>query len=131
MSMQDTIADMLTRIRNAQAVEKVDVEMPMSTLKLAVANVLKKEGYIEQCEAVASAAKPTLKITLRYHEGKPVISTLSRVSRSSLRVYKKKDELPEVDNGLGVAIVTTSKGVMSAREARRLGLGGEVLCQVS
>lgn len=131
MSMQDPIADMLTRIRNAQAVAQAEVEMPSSTVKVAIAEVLKSEGYIEEYEISQAAAKPQLKIFLKYFQGKPVISEINRVSRSGLRVYQRKENLPRVMNGLGIAIISTSQGLMSDRMARRLGQGGEVLCTVS
>lgn len=130
MTMQDPIADLLTRIRNAQAVTKKEVVMPWSTLKGSIANVLKEEGFIVDWEEIKST-KPELKITLKYFEGRPVIDTLERVSRPGLRIYKGKDAIPKVKNGLGVAIVSTSQGVMSDRAARRLGQGGEILCYVS
>ncbi|MFN2308189.1 MAG: 30S ribosomal protein S8 [Gammaproteobacteria bacterium] len=130
MSMSDPIADLLTRIRNGQAANKVQVSMPASKAKKALANVLKSEGYIEAVSDQTVDGKPLLVVTLKYYEGKPVIDTLQRVSRPGLRIYKAKDELPKVLGGLGVAIVSTSKGVMSDREARALGEGGEVLCTV-
>jgi len=129
--MQDPVADMLVRIRNAQAVAKKEVAMPRSKLKIGIAEVLKKEGFITDCQEVKEAQKPEMLITLKYHEGRPVISELKRGSRPGLRVYKAKDAIPTVKNGLGVVIVSTSKGVMSDREARRLGEGGEILCYVS
>lgn len=131
MSMTDPIADMLTRIRNAQAARKVEVEMPASTMKSAIAKVLKDEGYIADFATRERDGKPVLWIALKYYQGKPVITTLRRVSRPGLRVYKGKDELPKVMGGLGVAIVSTSQGVMSDRAARAAGHGGEVLCIVS
>ncbi|MGR2740465.1 30S ribosomal protein S8 [Billgrantia sp. Q4P2] len=129
MSMQDTLADMFTRIRNAQMATKETVTMPSSTLKVAVARVLKEEGYITDF-AVAEGTKPELTVTLKYFEGKPVIEHLQRVSKPSLRQYKGKDALPKVADGMGVAIVTTSKGVMTDRAARQAGVGGEVICTV-
>ena len=129
--MQDPISDMLTRIRNAQAVAKKEVAMPSSKLKLSIAGVLKNEGYIIDCREENNLIKRRLIITLKYHEGKSVISTIKRVSGPALRVYKNKNELPSVNNGLGVAIISTSKGVMSDRQARRCGEGGEVICYVS
>jgi len=129
MSMQDPIADMLTRIRNAQMVGKATVSMPSSTLKVSVARVLKEEGYVTNY-ASNDESKPELTIELKYFEGKPVIETLERSSRPGLRNYKNKDELPSVRSGLGVAIVTTSRGVMTDRAARAAGVGGEVLCTV-
>lgn len=130
MSMTDPIADMLTRIRNAQAADKFQVSMPASKLKSALAEVLKAEGYIESYE-VESGTKPTLTITLKYYQGKPVIARIARASRPGIRLYKGKDELPKVDNGLGVAIISTPAGVMTDRAARSAGIGGEVLCYVS
>ncbi|GLS84876.1 30S ribosomal protein S8 [Paraferrimonas haliotis] len=130
MSMQDPIADMLTRIRNGQAASKVSVTMPSAKMKVSVAQVLKEEGYISDF-AVTSEAKPELEIELKYFQGKPVVETIQRVSRPGLRIYKGKDELPKVMGGLGVAIVSTSKGVMTDRAARKAGLGGEVVCYVA
>lgn len=130
MSMSDPIADLLTRIRNGQAANKMQVTMPASKAKQAVANVLKNEGYISDFAVQDAGGKPQLTVTLKYYEGRPVIESLQRVSRPGLRIYKGKDELPKVLGGLGVAIVSTSKGVMSDREARALGEGGEVLCTV-
>lgn len=130
MSMTDPIADLLTRIRNGQAASKAQVSMPASKAKKALANVLKSEGYVGDVVEQDVDGKPQLTITLKYYEGKPVIDTLKRVSRPGLRIYKAKDEIPKVLGGLGVAIVSTSKGVMSDREARALGEGGEVLCTV-
>jgi small subunit ribosomal protein S8 len=129
MSMQDPLADMLTRIRNAQMAEKTVVSMPSSKLKVAVASVLKNEGYISDYE-VSSDAKPQLSIELKYFEGRPVIEELKRVSRPGLRQYKSVDQLPKVRGGLGVSIVSTNKGVMTDRAARAAGVGGEVLCTV-
>jgi len=128
--MQDPIADMLTRIRNAQMAAKPGVEMPGSKLKVAVAKVLKDEGYIVDFSASEQGGKPRLSIELKYYQGKPVIAEIDRVSRPSLRHYVNKDELPSIRNGLGVAIVSTSKGVMTERAARAAGVGGEVLCTV-
>ncbi|WP_108649086.1 30S ribosomal protein S8 [Dongshaea marina] len=130
MSMQDPIADMLTRIRNGQAANKVAVTMPASKLKLAVANVLKQEGYISDV-AVAGDVKQEMTIELKYYQGEPVVEMLKRVSRPGLRIYKKHNEIPSVQGGLGVAIVSTSKGVMTDRAARKAGMGGEVICYVS
>ncbi len=127
--MTDPIADMLTRVRNAQAASKVDVTMPSSKLKNAIAKVLQDEGFIAGFSS-DGAAKPTLTITLKYYEGRPVIDEIKRVSRPGLRIYKNKHELPKILNGLGVAIVSTSAGVMSDREARASGRGGEILCTV-
>lgn len=129
MSMQDPLADMLTRIRNAQQVGKATVDMPSSKLKMAVANVLKEEGYIEDFSS-NTEVKPTLSISLKYYQGTPVIAEIARASRPGLRSYVGKDELPSVRAGLGVAIVSTSKGVMTDRAARSAGVGGEVLCTV-
>lgn len=131
MSMSDPIADMLTRIRNAQRVEKTEVVMPSSKLKVAIAGVLKDEGYIEGFNVVANDGKPELHIGLKYYAGRPVIERLERVSRPGLRVYKGRDAIPQVMNGLGVAIVSTPRGVMTDRKARAAGVGGEVLCFVA
>ncbi len=131
MSMQDPISDMLTRIRNAQRASKQSVSMPSSTLKTAIAKVLKDEGYIEDFSVVGDAKKPTLDIHLKYYAGRPVIEKIERVSRPGLRVYKGSTEIPSVMNGLGVTIVSTSKGVMTDRKARLAGVGGELLCIVA
>jgi small subunit ribosomal protein S8 len=131
MSMSDPIADMLTRIRNAQVVQKTMVAMPSSKVKVAIANVLKDEGYIEDFAVSEDAGKAELKIGLKYYAGRPVIERLERVSRPGLRIYKGKDEIPNVMNGLGVAIVSTPKGVMTDRKARATGVGGEVICYVA
>jgi small subunit ribosomal protein S8 len=131
MSMTDPIADMLTRIRNAQTSKKASVTMPSSTAKIAVAKVLKDEGYIDSYSTEADGAKNNLTIELRYYEGKPVIEKIQRVSKPGLRIYRSKEDLPRVLGGLGVAIVSTSAGVMSDRQARENGIGGEVLCIVS
>lgn len=130
MSMQDPIADMLTRIRNGQAANKVAINMPSSKLKVAIANVLAAEGYIESVK-VLEGAKPELEITLKYFQGKPVVESIQRVSRPGLRIYKRKDELPKVMGGLGVAVISTSKGVMTDRAASQAGLGGEIICYVA
>lgn len=130
MSMQDPIADMLTRIRNGQAANKVSVKMPSAKLKVAIAKLLKDEGYIADY-AVADEAKPELEVTLKYFQGQPVVETIQRVSRPGLRIYKGKNELPKVMGGLGVAIVSTSKGLMTDRAARLAGMGGEVICYVA
>ena len=130
MSMQDPIADMLTRIRNAQARGKAAVSMPSSTKKVAIVRVLKGEGYVTDFKVTAEGGKPVLEVALKYHDGRPVISEIHRVSRSGLRRYAGKDGLPKVRAGLGVAIVSTSKGVMTDRAARAAGVGGEVLCTV-
>lgn len=129
MSMQDTLADMLTRIRNAQMAAKKSVTMPSAKLKVAVAQVLKDEGYITDF-SVADSAKSELTLTLKYFEGKPVIESIDRYSRPGLRQYSGSDKLPSIRGGLGVAIVTTSKGVMTDRAARAAGIGGEILCTV-
>ncbi|WP_346796650.1 30S ribosomal protein S8 [Halomonas sp. Bachu 37] len=129
MSMQDTLADMFTRIRNAQMATKETVTMPSSKLKVEVARVLKEEGYIADI-TVAEGVKPELTVTLKYFEGKPVIEHIQRVSKPSLRQYKGKANLPKVADGLGIAIVTTSNGVMTDRAARQAGVGGEVICTV-
>ena len=130
MSMSDPIADMLTRIRNAQATEKVSVFVPSSKVKQAIAQVLKDEGYIEDFALRDVEGHPVIEIGLKYYAGKPVIEKLERVSRPGLRIYKGRDDIPRVMNGLGVAIVSTSKGVMTDRRARETGVGGEVLCVV-
>jgi len=130
MSMQDPIADMFTRIRNGQMAQKVSVAMPSSKLRVAIAGVLKDEGYISDF-AVSGDVKPSLEVTLKYFEGKKVIDTIERVSRPGLRIYKKKDELPKVLGGLGIAIVSTSKGVMTDRAARKAGMGGEIIGYVA
>ena len=130
MSMTDPIADMLTRIRNALAAGKTDVSMPLSTQKQAIAQVLKDEGYISDFSASEQDGKPALNVTLKYYEGKPVIEKIKRVNRPGLRIYKGKDQLPKIMGGLGVAIVSTSAGLMTDRAARKAGYGGEVLCYV-
>jgi small subunit ribosomal protein S8 len=130
MSMSDPIADMLTRIRNAQATDKASVLVPASKVKQAIAQVLKDEGYIEDFAVRENDGKPVIEIGLKYYAGKPVIEKLERISRPGLRIYKRRDDIPRVMNGLGVAIVSTSKGVMTDRRARETGLGGEVLCIV-
>jgi small subunit ribosomal protein S8 len=127
MSMTDPIADMFTRIRNAQMVGHTDVTMPASKVKAEIARVLKDEGYIEEFARVDVDGKPTLNITLKYYEGRPVIDRLDRISRPGLRVYKRNDQLPKVLGGLGVAIISTSQGVMSDRAARAAGHGGEII----
>ena len=128
--MTDPIADMLTRIRNAQSAGKVSVTMPSSKAKRAIADVMKQEGYITEFE-VSTDARPELTIALKYYQGSPVIEDLKRVSRPGLRIYKNKDELPKVLNGLGVAIISTSAGVMTDKRARDEGRGGEVICTIS
>ncbi|KAF0811911.1 30S ribosomal protein S8 [Andreprevotia sp. IGB-42] len=130
MAMHDPIADMLTRIRNAQRAAKVEVAMPSSKLKLAIAKVLQDEGYIESF-AATSDVKPVLTIELKYYAGRPVIERIDRVSKPGLRVYKGANDIPQVMNGLGVAILSTSKGVMTDRKARANGVGGELLCYVA
>ena len=129
--MTDPIADMLTRIRNGQSASKVEVAMPSSRLKCAIAQVLQDEGYIKSFSTSEEDSKPVLTVELKYFEGRPVIDMISRASRPGLRLYKGKDELPSIQNGLGVAIISTSKCVMSERQARAAGEGGEVLCVVS
>lgn len=131
MSMSDPIADMLTRIRNAQRAQKLEVVVPSSKIKFAVARVLKDEGFITDCTVVEKDSKPMLSIILKYYQGQPVISMLKRVSRPGLRQFSGKDALPNVKGSLGVAIVSTSKGVMSDRRARVEGHGGEILCLVA
>ena len=129
MTMQDPVADMLTRIRNAQQVQNANVSMPSSKLKVAIAQVLHNEGYIGSF-AVSEGPKRTLSIDLKYHKGQPVIEVLDRVSRPGLRIYRDKDDLPTIQGGLGIAVISTCKGVMTDRAARKEGVGGEVLCTV-
>ncbi len=131
MSMSDPIADMLTRIRNAQMVGQIEVAMPASKLKAAIAQVLKDEGYIEDFALREDGTKRELRIGLKYYAGRPVIERLERVSKPGLRVYKGRNDIPRVMNGLGVAILSTSRGVMTDRKARDTGVGGEVLCFVA
>ena len=131
MSMTDPIADFLTRIRNGQSSGKTEINVPASKVKVAIAKVLKDEGYIEDFSSSMDEGKPTLVVQLKYYQGRPVIDRLERVSRPGLRVYKGKDELPSILGGLGVAIVSTSRGVMTDRQARAAGHGGEVICIVS
>lgn len=131
MSMNDPIADMLTRVRNALTAEKVTVDMPSSKQKVAIADLLKAEGFISEFAVNDVDGKPTLTIDLKYYAGKPVIELIKRVSRPGLRVYKGKDELPQVMGGLGVAIVSTSTGLMTDKDARKAGRGGEVICYVA
>ncbi len=131
MSMSDPIADMLTRIRNAQLAEKTSVAVPASKLKVSIAKVLKDEGYIEDFALRGEGAKRALEIGLKYYAGRPVIERIERVSRPGLRIYKPAKDIPQVMNGLGVAIVSTSRGVMTDRKARQTGVGGEVLCIVA
>jgi len=132
MSMSDPIADMLTRIRNAQSAEKTTVSMPFSTKKLALATILEEEGYVSGSNKTEdSNGKPSLEITLKYFQGKPVIESIDRVSKPGLRIYKSKDSLPQVKGGLGIAVISTSKGLLTDRAARTAGHGGEVLCYIS
>ena len=131
MSMSDPIADMLTRIRNGQAAKKTTVVLPSSKQKLAIANLLKNEGYLQEVSVNDNAGKPNLVLELRYFQGRPVIDLIKRVSRPGLRVYKGRDELPKVRGGLGVAIISTSRGVMTDRAAREIGQGGEVIAVVA
>ena len=130
MSMTDPVADMLTRIRNGQSAGKINVNMPSSKLKVAIAKVLKDEGYISNYSTETTGTHVSMSVELKYFNGKPVIEKVKRISKPGLRVYKSKDELPKVLGGLGVAIVSTSKGVMTDRAARAIGHGGEVLCTV-
>jgi small subunit ribosomal protein S8 len=129
--MTDPIADMLTRIRNAQMVEQTVVAMPSSKVKQAIAKVLKDEGYIDGFKVSSEEVKPVLEIALKYYAGRPVIEKIERVSKPGLRIYRSKDDIPRVMNGLGIAIVSTSRGVMTDRKARATGVGGEVLCIVA
>ncbi|RMX03597.1 30S ribosomal protein S8 [Corticibacter populi] len=131
MSMSDPIADLLTRIRNAQLVSKASVNVPSSKLKLAILQVLKDEGYIDGFEVKSEGGKSDIRVDLKYYAGRPVIERIERVSKPGLRVYKPSKAIPQVMNGLGVAIVTTPKGVMTDRKARAAGVGGEVLCYVA
>ncbi len=131
MSMSDPISDMLTRIRNAQMAEKLTVSMPSSKIKAAIAKVLLDEGYVEGFKVVDNDGKPTLEIGLKYYADRPVIEKIQRVSRPGLRVYKGSEDIPRVMNNLGIAIVSTSKGLMTDRKARANGIGGEVLCIVA
>jgi len=131
MSMSDPIADLLTRIRNAQMVSKAVVSVPSSKVKVAIAQVLKDEGYIDGFQIKSADGKSELEISLKYYAGRPVIERIERVSRPGLRIYKGRHDIPQVMNGLGVAIVTTPKGVMTDRKARATGVGGEVLCYVA
>ena len=130
MSMQDPIADMLTRIRNGQAAAKVSVAMPSSKQKVAIAQLLKEEGYIADYK-VNGDVKAELEVELKYFQGKPVVELIQRVSRPGLRIYKKRGELPKIMNGLGIAVDSTSKGVMTDRAARKAGMGGEIICYVA
>lgn len=131
MSMQDPIADLLTRIRNGQMAEKISVRIPASKTKTAIAKVLLSEGYISGIADEQQDNKPLLRVDLKYHNGKAVIEHIKRISRPGLRIYKGKDELPRVKDGLGIAIVSTPKGIMSDSNARKAGLGGEIMCTVS
>ncbi|MBU1654420.1 MAG: 30S ribosomal protein S8 [Gammaproteobacteria bacterium] len=131
MSMSDPIADMLTRIRNGQQAGKVNVSMPTSKMKMAIATVLKNEGYIKEYSVSASNGKPELGIELKYFQGRPVIELIKRISRPGLRIYKGKDELPKVRDGLGIAIISTSHGIMTDRAARAAGQGGEIVAIVA
>ncbi len=131
MSMTDPISDMLTRIRNGQKAHKVSVSMPASSVKFAIARVLKDEGYITGFETSGEGAEKALSVELKYFEGTPVIEKVQRVSKPGLRIYRGKDEMPKVLGGLGIVIVSTSAGVMSDRQARQQGIGGEVICVVS
>jgi small subunit ribosomal protein S8 len=131
MSMNDPISDFLTRIRNGQMAHKKQIASPSSKVKEAIAAVLKDEGYVADFSVVAEGNKKTIVVTLKYFEGKPVIERIERISKPSLRVYKAQDELPKVLNGLGIAIISTSEGVVSDRKARAAGHGGEVLCIVA
>lgn len=130
MSMSDPIADMLTRIRNGQSASKVEVTMPASNMKQSIAKVLKDEGYIKDY-SVSKDAKAEMSVSLKYYDGKPVIDTIDRMSRPGLRIYKNKDELPSILSGLGIVIISTSKGMMTDRAARAAGFGGELICSVS
>lgn len=130
MSMHDPIADMLTRIRNAQAVGEQQVKMPSSKLKVAILNVLKEEGYIGNFEVITTDSKRDVSVSLKYYQGRPVIEKIKRISRAGLRIYKRSNALPVVSAGMGIAIVSTPKGVMTERSARAQKLGGEVLCTV-
>jgi small subunit ribosomal protein S8 len=129
--MTDPISDMLTRIRNAQRADKVSVRMPASQLKMAVAKVLQDEGFIAGVEKAEEAGLPVMEVQLKYHNNKPVIERIDRVSKPGRRQYRGKDDLPKVSGGIGVAIISTSKGVMTERDARKAGVGGEILCYVS
>ena len=131
MSLQDPISDMLTRLRNALAIAKSEVSMPASTIKAAIAKVLKDEGYILDYNIVSVGVKSTLTLVLKYYKGVPVIEAITRTSKPGLRIYKNKHEIPEVRAGMGIAIISTPKGVMTGHNARALGIGGEVLCIVN
>ncbi|MBL3528152.1 MAG: 30S ribosomal protein S8 [gamma proteobacterium endosymbiont of Lamellibrachia anaximandri] len=131
MSMSDPIADLLTRVRNGQSANKTSVRLPASKQKIAIANLLKDEGYVQDVKMDESASKPTMVVDLRYFEGRPVIDLIKRVSRPGLRIYKGCGDLPKVRNGLGIAIISTSKGIMTDRAARAAGQGGEVIAIVA
>jgi small subunit ribosomal protein S8 len=131
MSMSDPISDMLTRIRNGQLIDKQSVSMPASKIKKAIAQVLLDEGYIEGYEVNKSGTHPVIELTLKYYAGRPVIEKIDRISKPGLRIYKGRDDIPKVMNGLGIAIISTSQGVMTDRKARSLGVGGEILCLVA
>jgi len=131
MSMSDPIADMLTRIRNGQIAGHANVVIPSSKVKLAIAKVLSEEGFVSTYSVNEKDGKSELSVDLKYYEGKPVIDMIKRVSRPGLRVYKNKDEIPEVIGGLGIALISTSKGIMTDRDARKAGIGGEVICYVA
>jgi len=131
MSMSDPISDMLTRIRNAQAVHKTTVNMPASKVKTGIAKVLKEEGYISDYRDVEVDGKPGLEVTLKYLQGRGVIESMKRASRPGLRIYRGKDDLPKIQNGLGVAVISTSRGIMTDNAARAAGQGGEILCIVT
>ena len=131
MSLQDPISDLLTRIRNGQMANLSEISMPSSKQKVAIANLLKNEGYISDFDVSESDKKKTLKIVLKYYQGSPVIDEIKRTSRPGLRIYKGANDVPKVKNGLGIAVVSTCKGIISDREARKLGIGGEILCTVS
>ncbi len=130
MSMQDPIADMLTRLRNAGKASKLNVVMPSGKLKVAIAEALKKEGFVSDYEVQGEGAIKTLNIKLKYFQGVPVIETIKRISRPGLRVYAEKNKLPNVNGGLGIALISTSKGIMTDKTARKAGIGGEVICSV-
>ncbi|QCI17887.1 30S ribosomal protein S8 [Buchnera aphidicola (Acyrthosiphon lactucae)] len=130
MSMQDPVADMLTRIRNGQSANKYSVKIPSSRLKKAIIELLKQEGYIKDYKIIGKI-KLEIEVVLKYFKGKPVVETIQRISRPSLRIYKKKNNLPKVMSGLGIAVISTSKGVMTDRMARQVGLGGEIICSIA
>ncbi|MBE7526496.1 30S ribosomal protein S8 [Nitrosomonas sp.] len=131
MCMTDPVADMLTRIRNAQAAEKKEIKLPSSRIKLSILKILEEEGYIQKYQENIEQKKRYVVITLKYFSGSPVISTIKRISKPGLRIYKSKDNLPNVMNGLGIGIISTSKGVLSIRQAKKIGVGGELLCIVT